>query len=268
MKFDETTVNGVTFGFAPELGRGAVHGFSTRLGGVSRGVYESLNLGANREDDPEAVRENYRRFCAAVGADVDNMVFAGQVHGDTVRLCTRADAGSGTSRPGEFDADGLITDVPGLALVVFSADCLPILLHDPVRRVAAAVHAGWRGTALGIVERAVEKMREIYGCRTEDIRAAVGPGISRCCFETGEDVPNAMTHALGAGALRYIEMRDGGKFHVDLKGLNLLRLKRAGVAEEQTAVSSDCTACRPDKYWSHRVSNGARGSQAALIQLI
>ena len=267
MIFEETTKNGVTFGRAPGLGEGQTHGFSTRMGGVSKGIYESLNLGANRGDDPLAVKENYRRFRAALGAEGE-MVFASQVHGDCVRVCTSADGGAGADRPGGFEADGLVTDVPGLCLVVFSADCLPILLHDPVRRVAAAVHAGWRGTGLGIAERAVEKMREVYGCRAEDIRAAVGPGISQCCFETDEDVPNAMTRALGAGALKYIEIKDGGKFHVDLKGLNRLRLERAGVLEEHIAVSPDCTACRPDKYWSHRVTQGDRGSQAALIQLL
>ena len=134
-------------------------------------------------------------------------------------------------------------------------------------RAAAAVHAGWRGTALGIAERAVEKMRDLYGCDPGNIRAAIGPCISKCCFETDEDVPNAMTAALGAGALKFIEMREGAKFRVDLKGLNALRLERAGLDPERIAVSPECTACRSDKYWSHRVTGGERGSQAAVIQL-
>lgn len=247
--------------------RQIVHGFSTRLGGVSQGIYASLNLGVNRGDDRQAVEENYRRFCTAIGADVDKVVFSNQVHGDTVRVCTAADAGSGLERKPDYEADGLITDVPGLCLVVFSADCLPILLHDPVRRVVAAVHAGWRGTANGIVERACEKMRDLYGCRSEDIRAAIGPGISRCCFETGEDVPNAMTSALGAGALKFIEAHPGGKFRVDLKGINTFRLLRQGLTEDHIAVSPDCTVCLHDKYWSHRFTKGERGSQGAAIAL-
>lgn len=265
MEFKETTVNGVTYSHVPELG--AAHGFSTRLGGVSEGIFATLNLGANRGDDREKVRENYRRFCAAVGTDADHMVFSSQVHGDVVRVCTAADGGLGLSRMEDYEADGLVTDVPGLCLVVFSADCLPLLLHDPVRRVAAAVHAGWRGTALGIAERAVEKMRDLYGCDPGNIRAAIGPCISKCCFETDEDVPNAMTAALGAGALKFIEMREGAKFRVDLKGLNALRLERAGLDPERIAVSPECTVCRSDKYWSHRVTGGERGSQAAVIQL-
>lgn len=247
---------------------GVVHGFSTRYGGVSTGIYASLNLGANRGDDRAAVRENYRRFCGAIGANLDNMVFSSQVHGEIIRTVTLADAGKGLDLEPDFDADGLITDIPGLPLVIFSADCLPILLCDPKRRVISAVHAGWRGTALGIATRAVEKMRDCYGCDPADILAAIGPGISRCCFETHEDVPNAMTEAVGASALRCIEVLPTGKFRVDLKGLNALRLAHAGVARANIAVSDDCTACLSDQYWSHRVTQGARGSQAAIIQLV
>ena len=267
MEFSQLTVSGVSFDAVPGLGDGVVHGFSTRLGGVSEGIFSSLNLGPNRGDDPARVRENFRRFCCAVGADPAAMVFAKQVHLDTVRPCTAADAGYGLDRNVDYEAAGLITDVPGLALVVFSADCLPILLHDPVRRVVAAVHAGWRGTALGIVERAVERMKEGYGCQASHIRCAIGPGISACCFETHADVPDAMTDALGQDALPYIQVMGEGKFKVDLKGINALRLRRAGVESEHIAISPDCTACRSDRYWSHRVTRGERGSQAALIAL-
>ena len=263
MEFTEKTVNGVTFGQGADMGPGVVHGFSTRLGGVSRGIYASLNLGVNRGDDRQAVEENYRRFCAAIGADVDKVVFSSQVHGDAVRVCTAADAGSGLERKPDYEADGLITDVPGLCLVVFSADCLPILLHDPVRRVAAAGHAGWRGTANGIVERACEKMRDLYGCRSEDIRAAIGPCIGPCCFETHQDVPDAMCAALGGDALAAIAPADGGKFHVDLKKLNAMWLRRAGVGHID--ISGACTACEPDRFWSHRRVGGRRGSLAAVI---
>ena len=269
MKIIDRTRNGVTFlsadGF--EAAGGVAHGFSTRLGGVSEGIYATLNLGMNRGDAPDRVRENYRRFCAAIGADMGNIVCASQVHGDTVRTVTAADLGIGLDEPEPWQADGLVTDIPGVTLAVYSADCLPILLYDPVRRVVGAVHAGWRGTALGIVERAVEKLRDCYGCDPADIRAAIGPGISKCCFETHEDVPNAMTEAMGSAALPYIEVLPTGKFHVDLKGLNALRLERAGLLAGHVDVSPDCTMCLPEKYWSHRQTQGRRGSQAALIAL-
>ena len=126
--------------------------------------------------------------------------------------------GIGLDEPEPWQADGLVTDIPGVTLAVYSADCLPILLYDPVRRVVGAVHAGWRGTALGIAAKAVERMVDCYGCDRLDILAAVGPGISKCCFETHEDVPNAMTEAMGAAALSSIEVLPTGKFHVEYQG--------------------------------------------------
>ncbi len=270
MQIIEHNTNGVPYltadGF--QAAGGAVHGFSTRLGGVSEGIYASLNLGTNRGDDPDRVRENFRRFCAAIGADPAGLVFSSQIHGDQVRSVTAADLGKGLDRPVDYDADALITDVPGAVLTVFSADCLPILLYDPVRRAVGAVHAGWRGTALGIVERAVERMCLCYGCRPEDLLAAIGPGISKCCFETHEDVPNAMTEAMGASALQFIEVLPTGKFHIDLKGMNARRLEHAGLTAEHIAVSGECTMCLPDKYWSHRATHGERGSQAAMIAVV
>ncbi len=269
MAFAEHTVNGVVFRAAPalEAAGGAVHGFSTRAGGVSTGCWASLNLGVSRGDDPAHVRENYRRFCAAVGADCASVVLANQVHGDKVRVVTSADCAQGLYGHRAYEADGLITDVPGAALVVFSADCIPVLLYDPVREVVAAAHAGWMGTALGIVTRAVEKMTSVYGCDPASILAAIGPGISQCCFETHADVPDAMTAALGAGAPDYVQTLGGGKYKVDLKGLNALRLRRAGLLPAHISIDPDCTVCHPEKYWSHRVHRDQRGSQAAVIQL-
>lgn len=269
MSFIDRNAGGVVYTASEQLEDlpGLRHAFSTRLGGVSSGICESLDLAPNRGDDPANVRENFRRFCAAAGVDPRRMVFSNQVHGDVVRLCTSADGGCGPDRDRNYEADGLITDVPGLPLVVFTADCVPILLCDPVRAVVAAVHAGWRGTALGIVERAVEKMRDVYGCAPEDIRAAIGPSIGPCCFETDPDVPNAMTEAMGAAALPFIRSSENGKFFVDLKGLNVRRLERAGLQSGNIDVSAECTACLPDKYWSHRRTQGQRGSMAAVIAL-
>lgn len=268
MDLMEQTAGGVPLQISPQMAALRIpHGFTTRQGGVSEGIYASLNLGANRGDEPERVRENYRRVCAALGVDREKLVFSSQVHGDTVRPVTAADAGKGLDRRVDYDADGLVTDVPGLTLVVFGADCLTVLLCDPVRRVVAAVHAGWRGTALGIAAKAVETMVQDYGCGREDILAAIGPGISKCCFETGPEVPQAMTEALGEAALPYITGLDGGKYKVDLKGLNTLWLKRSGILTTKIDISPGCTMCHPDKYWSHRYTKGERGSQAALISL-
>lgn len=270
MELTERTRNSVTFFGADGIDNagGAAHGFSTRLGGVSEGMWESLNLGVSRGDDPDHVRENYRRFFAAIGADGKRIATTNQVHGGMVRCVTTADVKADPyDRPG-YEADGLMTDLPGVALVVYSADCIPILFYDPVRRVIAAVHAGWRGTAAGIASTAVERMVDVYGCRSEDILAAIGPGIGPDCFETHEDVPNAMTAALSTAVLHHIKIKENGKFAVDLKNINAMRLEQAGLDLDHIAVSHMCTSCNPDKFWSHRKLGTSRGSMAAAIQLL
>lgn len=250
-----------------EAAGGVAHGFSTRLGGVSQGAFTSLNLGLTRGDDPEHVRENYRRFLSAVGASGKAFAMCDQVHGDTVRAITTADVKGDLYGKLHYEADGMMTAIPGVALVVFSADCIPVLLYDPVRRVIAAVHSGWRGTAAGIVTRAVERMGQVYGCRPENILAAIGPGIGPCCFETHEDVPNAMMAAVASPALPFIKIKENGKFSVDLKGINAKRLELAGLDPANIAVCRDCTACMEEKYWSHRRQGTERGSMAAVIEL-
>lgn len=246
---------------------GVVHGFSTRLGGVSTGIWESMNLGTTRGDDPLRVRENYRLFCSAIGADPSSIVMSNQIHSDVIKVVGSEDVKKDLYDPEGYEVDGLITNVPGIVLTIFSADCLPMLFYDPVQKVAAASHAGWRGTALGIAARTIEKMTGIYGSRPQDILAAIGPGISKCCFETHGDVPDAMYEAFGEDVGPFIEPLVGEKYKVDLKGINALVLKRCGLVPEHIAVCADCTMCLPGKYWSHRATQGVRGSQAAMIQL-
>lgn len=266
----EYQVNGISFlaadGF--RAAGGIAHGFSTRLGGVSDGIFASLNLGTNRGDDPARVQENYRRFCTAIGADADRVIPSGQVHGDVIRTATANDIKSDLSHPTAYQCDGLITDQRNLVLTVYTADCIPILLYDPVRRVIAAIHAGWRGTALDIAGKAVQTMHHTYGCRPETVLAAIGPGISACCFETHADVPDAMISALGSLAKNHVLPLGNGKFRVDLKGINAALLSRSGLSFDHIDVSADCTSCLHEKYWSHRVTQGQRGSQAAMIQLL
>ena len=246
---------------------GFPNGFSTRVGGVSPPPWDSLNLGASYGDQPERVAENFRRFCGAVGTDADALVKNHQVHGDLVRPVTRADVLPSPGAPGTVEADGLITRTPGLCLTVFSSDCIPVLLCDPRKKVAAAVHAGWRGCAAGIVEKTVREMVRLLGARPERILAAVGPCIGKCCFETDGDVPEAMrASALGPEAEPYLERR-GPKYHVDLAGLNRQWLLHAGVAPEHIDICGLCTACRPDLFWSHRKMGEARGAQVAVICL-
>lgn len=269
MEVIRKVVNQIPFYACDGFGPGVAHGFSTRIGGVSPAPWDSLNLGASRGDDPENLRENFRRFCAAIGADPYALVKNQQVHSRRVRPVTRADVMPAPETPGEVEADGMITDEPGVALTIFSGDCLPVFLYDPERRVIAACHAGWRGTAQGIAAQAARQMQEDYGCDPGNILAAVGPGIDPCCFETHADVPDGLRAELGADAEDFIEPLPGGeKFRVDLKGANVRWLERAGVRRAHIAVSTACTACNREDFWSHRKQGSQRGSMAAILQMV
>ena len=237
------------------------HCFTTRLGGVSKGHLASLNLGAHRGDDPENVAENYRILSEAIGFDLHKLVLTRQVHSDIIRRVGSKDA-KGLDNHHYPDCDALITNEPGTALAVFSADCTPILLYDPVTGAVGAVHAGWRGTAARLAEKTVYAMADAFGCKPADIRAAIGPNIGQCCFQTDADVPEAMKKAFGADAKPFIRPANK-KFYVNLKELNALQLRNAGVVHVD--ISPECTACRSDRYWSHRVTGGQRGSQGAII---
>lgn len=238
------------------------HCFTTRYGGVSSGHLASLNIGVHRGDTPENVAKNYEILADVLGIQVEDFVATKQTHSDIVRKVDGSDRGKCLVEGASPECDALITNTPGLALVVFTADCTPILLHDPVTGAVGAVHAGWRGTAAGLAAKTVDAMVAHYGCRREDIHAAIGPNIAQCCFETDADVPEAMVKALGNAALPMIRQQ-GSKYYVNLKELNALHLKNAGVLTVD--ISTDCTACQNQRFWSHRITGGQRGSQGAII---
>ena len=240
---------------------GTVHGFTTRIGGVSEAPFDSLNLGLHRGDDPENVAENRRLLASALGFDLNKLVLTHQTHSDIVQVVGAKDA-VGFDHRLYPESDGIITNEPGVALWVFTADCTPILLWDKVSGAVGAVHAGWRGTASQIAGKAVKKMAATYGCDPKNIHAAIGPNIGFCCFETDADVPNAMLESFGEEAGNHIR-QVGEKYYVNLKELNALALRRAGV--ENIAISDACTVCRCDRFWSHRVTKGIRGAQGAVI---
>ena len=244
---------------------GARHAFLTRFGGVSEGPFYSLNLGSNRGDDPAAVRENYRRAAALMGAGIDDCAVTKQVHGNVVRVVTKADRHA-CMTPVPYEADGIVTAEKGLPLFCFTADCVPALLLDREAGVAGAIHCGWRSSASDILKNAVERM-EALGARRERICAAMGPAIGRCCFETDEDVPRALTAYLGGDTEGLWDRKENGKYLVDLRLANKRRLLQLGLREENIDLSDECTLCSHEKYWSHRYTKGNRGSQAACIVL-
>ena len=241
------------------------HAFTTRFGGVSQGIFASLNLSSSRGDDPIAVRENYRRVCALMGADMDGCAVTKQVHGAQVRVVTEADRHVCLSKV-PYEADGLVTAVKNLPIFCFTADCVPVLLWDSENHAAGAIHCGWRSSAADILGVAVGKMTAL-GAKAENIRAAIGPAIGRCCFETDGDVPAAIETYLNGDIQGLFDRRADGKFLVDLRAANARRLLQLGLREENIDVSDECTVCLHDKYWSHRYTKGQRGSQAAVIVL-
>ncbi len=234
------------------------HGFTTRLGGVSRGYLDSLNIGIHRGDDPACVAENYRILGEAIGFDPSKLVATRQTHSDIVLPVGKAQWGTCLVEGASPESDALITNTPGTALVIYTADCTPLLFHDPVTGAVGAAHAGWRGTAADIGGKTVRAMCQSFGCKMENIRAAIGPNIGPCCFETDQDVPNA----LGQAAEGLVSQRDG-KYYVNLKEVNARLLRQAGVTHIE--ISGDCTACQSDRYWSHRRHGPQRGSQGAII---
>lgn len=238
------------------------HCFTTRLGGVSQGQWAAMNIGTHRGDPLENVLKNYEILGAALGFDPHALVLTHQTHTDIVVPVDGTYRGAGLFAPELSECDGLVTNTPGVGLAVFTADCTPILFHDPVTGAVGACHAGWRGTAADIAGKTVRAMVENYGCDPQNIRAAIGPNIKQCCFETDRDVPDAMIAALGKAAEAWVEAR-GQKYYVNLTAINALFLRRAGV--ERIEWSTECTHCRPDRYWSARITGNQRGSQGALI---
>ena len=263
MSFIEEKENGLVYMRSSLIG--AKHAFTTRFGGVSEGIFASLNLGSNRGDDPDAVRENYRRVTALFGVGVDDAAVTRQVHGSAVRIVTGSDRHV-CMDPVPYEADGIVTAEKGLPIFCFTADCVPVLLCDETHSVAAAVHCGWRSSAADILKNALEAMVSL-GAEPGDVRAAIGPAIGRCCFETDDDVPEALTAYLGGDTQGLFDRRADGKTMVDLRAANARRLMQLGLLPEHIDVSDECTYCSHDKYWSHRCTKGQRGSQAAAIML-
>ena len=240
---------------------GCPHCFTTRLGGVSTGIFESLDLAYREGGDMAAVEENIRILGRELGFDPGRLVLTRQTHSDIVRVVTHGDHSSLCHRDYP-ECDALVTKDPGTALMVFTADCTPVLLWDSVTGAVGAAHAGWRGTASKIAVKTLEAMVENFGCDPKNVRAAIGPNIGFCHFETDADVPEAILAAYGEEAGEWIEQR-GEKYFLDLKAINALGLRQAGVTDID--LSESCTACAPHRFWSHRVTRGERGSQGAII---
>lgn len=246
------------------------HGFSTRKGGVSTGIFSSMNLNFKLGDDSDAVMENYRRMAAALNMRVEDMVLSDQTHTTNVRVITEEDRGKGILKPQDYsDVDGMITNVPGIVLVTSYADCVPLYFVDPVRKAIGLSHSGWKGTVGHIGQKTVWKMHEVYGSEPKDIVAAIGPSICQSCYEVSDDVAEAFRANFTADEAADILLDKGnGKYQLDLWKANWYVLTDAGILPEHLSVTDLCTACHPDLLWSHRKTNGQRGGLSAFLSLI
>ena len=263
MSFIEHNENGLVYMTSTLIP--ARHLFTTRHGGVSTGYLSSLNLISGHGDEPENIKENFRRVAALLGAGVDECAVTKQVHKNVVRLVDEKDRHVCLSAV-PYEADGLATATKGLPLFCFTADCVPVLLCEKSGKAAAAVHCGWRSSVGDILGEALKQLRSL-GAAPEELCAAIGPAIGRCCFETDDDVPEAITAWLKGDTAGLFVRRPDGKTLVDLRAANARRLQQLGVPARQIDISEECTYCSHDKYWSHRYTHGQRGGQAAAIVL-
>ena len=247
------------------------HGFSTRLGGVSSGEFESMNFNTTRGDSLDHVEENFRRFCGAIGCDWDLAVMSHQTHTVNVEKVTADMVTKGRSfweKKPFTHVDGLVTDVPGAVLITSYADCVPLYFLDPVKKVIGLSHSGWRGTVERMGAVTVAKMQKEYGCDPADILACVGPSICHDCYEIGPEVAEEFYKAFTEEeAEQILAKNQAGRYQLDLWKANALILKGAGIRREHMAITNVCTCCNPDLLFSHRYTKGKRGNLSAFLSL-
>lgn len=261
--------NGVEYLTFPILSDidGIRHLFSTRIGGVSKGIYESMNLSYQRGDDPECVDENFRRIAAIMETTPDAIVCGKQTHTTNIRKVSVQDCGKGVTKPVDYDdIDGLVTNEPGIVLCTSFADCVPLYFVDPVKKAIGLAHSGWRGTVGHMGACMVKRMVEEYGSDPENIIAVIGPSICSDCYEIGEDVACQVREAFPEGKV-LLPGKAEGKYQLDLWEANRQVLLHAGILQEHLEITDVCTCCNSDLLFSHRASHGQRGNLCAFLKL-
>ncbi|RGY02306.1 peptidoglycan editing factor PgeF [Blautia sp. OF03-15BH] len=248
---------------------GIIHGFSSRLGGVSEGFLSSMNLSFSRGDEPERVRENFRRIAESIGFSEKDLVFSMQTHTANVRRVGREDCGRGLERPvGYCDVDGLVTNEPGVVLATFYADCVPLFFVDPVHHCIGLSHSGWRGTVGKIGKATVEAMAKEFGSEPGDLLAAVGPSICQECYEVSEEVIGLFRENFAEELWpKLFYRKDNGHYQLNLWEANRLIFQEAGILPQHITVTDICTACNPELLFSHRASGGKRGNLAGFLEI-
>ena len=262
--------NGVAYFTFPllEQTRMVRHAFSTRLGGASKGYFSTMNFSLTRGDNRDDVLENYRKMARILGTDVSKMVLSHQTHTTNIRLVTEADAGKGIWRERDYEnIDGLITNEPGLTLVTFFADCVPLYFVDPVHHAIGLSHSGWRGTVARMGKCTLEAMHNAFGTEASDVYCAIGPSICQDCYEISEDVAVQFMQAFPGHTSEILIDKGNGKYQLDLWKANEIVLLDAGVKKDHLEVTDVCTCCNPELLFSHRASHGKRGNLGAFLCL-
>lgn len=253
------------------------HCFTTRIGGVSEGMFSSMNLSFTRGDEKAAVEKNYRRLAEVLEVSYEKFVLTDQTHTVNVRKVTAADAGKGLVCDRDYkDVDGLITDEPGLVLSAFFADCVPLYFVDPVHRAIGISHSGWRGTVLRMGAVTLAEMARAYGSRPEDVLCAIGPSICQDCYEVSADVAEVFAREFTANVPEILRespkneqlvAAEEKKYQLNLWRANEIVLQEAGIIPAHMAVTDICTCCNSEVLFSHRASHGKRGNLGGFLCL-
>jgi polyphenol oxidase len=243
------------------------HCFTTRQGGVSQGIYNNLNTSLIKNDKRENVLENLERVCSAIEVDCNKLVFSQQVHGDTIRVVTEADIGKGITIKSDIEeVDALITNVPGVPMITFYADCVPVFILDPVKKAVGLAHSGWKGTTLKIAVKTIQKMSEVYGTNPKDCLVGIGPSIEMKCFEIKEDAAALFKQSFYNWE-EFMKKKDEEHYSADLWLAIKLMLRSIGVQEKNITTSGLCTCCNEELFFSHRRDKGATGSLSSIIEI-
>lgn len=263
--FEEKIMEGVPLLTYPLLEKTefVTHGFTTRMGGVSEGYCSTMNISTTRGDDPKAIEENQRRLARALGVRVEDFTYTHQTHTTNVAVVREEDRGKRF-----METDGMVTDVPGICLVTFYADCVPLYFVDPVHRAIGLSHSGWRGTVKRMGQVTLERMKEAYGTKPEDVFAAIGPSICQDCYEVSGDVIEKFRKNFSEFVWSQLFYeKENGKYQLNLWRANQIVLTEAGVEAQNIAVTNLCTHCNPEILFSHRSTGVKRGNLSALLAI-
>lgn len=242
-----------------------LQGFTTRKGGVSKGAYESMNIGFSTEDSRENVKRNIEIMAERLDINVEDIVRTNQSHTCNIKYVNEEYKGRVFESSAFKDVDGIYTDKRNLALMSLHADCTPIFFYDPVKRIIGLAHAGWRGTLLNIAGKMVRAIKSDFNSDAIDIKAAIGPSLGSCCFEVDKDVAELFLSE-DKKFEKYMKIGKT-KYYFNLWEINKYLLMKEGISEENIEISGICTKCNNDLFFSHRGQKGKRGLMAGILMM-